>query len=139
MLKQEGKVDTEEESKGEETKNQLRDECIAEMKRVLKEEELAMKHARLQTKEENRNKMKEEEDRLIQEYEEAMNRITEGKMEMKSSANMQNQKIQEMEDMLREDTHKKSVFLVVGPLRFYPPYTNGLVVNATFFFFFFVL
>ena len=24
-------------------------------------------------------------------------------------------------------------FLVVGPLRFYPPYTNGLVVNATFF------
>ena len=22
----------------------------------------------------------------------------------------------------REDTHKKGVFLVVGPLRFYPPY-----------------
>jgi len=101
MLKQEGKVDTEEEAEGEETKNQLRDACIAEMKRVLKEEELAMKHVRLQTKEENRNKMKEEEDRLIQEYEEAMNRITEGKMAMKSSANMQNQKIQEMEDMLR--------------------------------------
>jgi len=98
MLKQEGKVDTEEEAEGEETKNQLRDACIAEMKRVLKEEELAMKHVRLQTKEENRNKMKEEEDRLIQEYEEAMNRITEGKMAMKSSANM---KIQEMEDMLR--------------------------------------
>ena len=110
MLKQEGKVDTEEEAEGEETKNQLRDACIAEMKRVLKEEELAMKHARLQTKEENRNKMKEEEDRLIQEYEEAMNRITEGEMAMKSSANMQNQKIQEMEDMLREDKHKKSVF-----------------------------
>ena len=107
MLKQEGKVDTEEEAEGEETKNQLRDACIAEMKRVLKEEELAMKHVRLQTKEENRNKMKEEEDRLIQEYEEAMNRITEGKMAMKSSANM---KIQEMEDMLREDTHKKSFF-----------------------------
>ena len=34
---------------------------------------------------------------------------------------------------LREDTHKKSVFLVVGPLRFYPPYTNGLVVHAIFF------
>ena len=29
-------------------------------------------------------------------------------------------------------THKKSVFLVVKPLRFYPPYTNGLVVHATF-------
>ena len=28
-------------------------------------------------------------------------------------------------------THKKSVFLVVGPLRFSPPYTNGLVVHAT--------
>ena len=34
---------------------------------------------------------------------------------------------------LREDTHKKVVFLVVRPLRFYPPYTNGLVVHATFF------
>ena len=34
---------------------------------------------------------------------------------------------------VREDTHKKSVFLVVGPLRFYPPYTNGLVVHANFF------
>ena len=33
----------------------------------------------------------------------------------------------------REDTHKKVFFLVVGPLRFYPPYTNGLVVHATFF------
>jgi len=34
-------------------------------------------------------------------------------------------------------THiKKVVLLVVGPLRFYPPYTNGLVVHATFFFFF---
>ena len=31
---------------------------------------------------------------------------------------------------LREDTHKKVFFLVVGPLRFYPPYTNGLVVHA---------
>ena len=30
--------------------------------------------------------------------------------------------------LVREDT-------MVGPLRFYPPYTNGLVVNATFFFF----
>ena len=29
-------------------------------------------------------------------------------------------------------THiKKCVFLVVGPLSFYPPYTNGLVVHAT--------
>ena len=37
--------------------------------------------------------------------------------------------------LLKEDTHKKSVILVVGPLRFYPPYTNGLVVHATFFFF----
>ena len=37
---------------------------------------------------------------------------------------------------VREDTHKKSVFLVVGPIRFYPPYTNGLVVHATFFSFF---
>jgi len=37
-------------------------------------------------------------------------------------------------------THiKKVVLLVVGPLRFYPPYTNGLVVHATFFFFFLVL
>ena len=32
-------------------------------------------------------------------------------------------------------THiKKSVFLVIGPLRFYPAYTNGLVVHATLFF-----
>ena len=30
-----------------------------------------------------------------------------------------------------EDTHKKVFFLVVGPLRGYPPYTNGLVVHAT--------
>ena len=35
---------------------------------------------------------------------------------------------------VREDTHKKSVFLEVGPLRFYPTYTNGLVVHAPFFF-----
>ena len=35
---------------------------------------------------------------------------------------------------LREVTHKKSVFLLVGPLRFNPPYTNGLVVPAIFFF-----
>ena len=34
----------------------------------------------------------------------------------------------------REDTH---FFLVVGPLRFYPPYTNGIVVHATFFLYFF--
>ena len=34
----------------------------------------------------------------------------------------------------REDTHKKSIFLVVGPPRFHPPYTNCLVVHATFFF-----
>ena len=40
---------------------------------------------------------------------------------------------------LREDTHKKSVFLVVEPLRVYPPYTNVLVVHATFFFNFFSL
>ena len=40
---------------------------------------------------------------------------------------------------LKEDTHKKiMVFLVVGPLRFYPLYTNGLVVLATFFFCFLV-
>ena len=32
-----------------------------------------------------------------------------------------------------KDTHKKMVFLVVGPLRFYPPYTNGLVVHTLFF------
>ena len=32
---------------------------------------------------------------------------------------------------IREDTHKKVSFLVVGPIRFYPPYTNGLVVHAT--------
>ena len=42
--------------------------------------------------------------------------------------------------MLGKTHIKKVVFLVVGPLRFYPPYTNGLVVNATdfdnFFFFF---
>ena len=38
--------------------------------------------------------------------------------------------------LLREDTHKKSVSLVVGPLRFYPPYANGLVVHAPFFSFF---
>ena len=36
--------------------------------------------------------------------------------------------------LLREDTHKKKCFLVVGPLEFYPPNTNGLVVHATFFF-----
>ena len=30
---------------------------------------------------------------------------------------------------LREDTHKKVVFLVVGPLRFYPPYTEGFFSN----------
>ena len=37
-------------------------------------------------------------------------------------------------------THiKKVFFLVVGPLRFYPPYTNGLVVHDTFFYFFFSL
>ena len=27
-------------------------------------------------------------------------------------------------------THIKKTVLVFGPLRFYPPYTNGLVVNA---------
>ena len=31
-------------------------------------------------------------------------------------------------------THKKSVFFVVVPLRFYPPYTNDLLVHATFFY-----
>ena len=37
---------------------------------------------------------------------------------------------------LSQDTHKKKVvFLVVGPLRFYPPYTKGLVAHAIFFFF----
>ena len=36
--------------------------------------------------------------------------------------------------MIREDTHKrKRFFLVVGPLRFYPPYTKFLVVHAIFF------
>ena len=46
------------------------------------------------------------------------------------------QKVSDMveSNALREDTHKKSVFLVVGPLRFYPPYTMPL-----FFFFFLVL
>ena len=34
---------------------------------------------------------------------------------------------------IREDTNKKNVFLVVGTLRFYPPYTNSLVVHAIFF------
>ena len=34
---------------------------------------------------------------------------------------------------MRKDTHKKVFFLVVGPLRFNPPYTNGLEVHATFF------
>ena len=39
--------------------------------------------------------------------------------------------------VIREDTHKKKFFFsVVGPLRFNPPYTNGLVVHATFFSFF---
>ena len=33
----------------------------------------------------------------------------------------------------REDTHKKSVFFSGGTLRFYPPYTNGLVVHFFFF------
>ena len=33
-------------------------------------------------------------------------------------------------------TWKKCLFLVVGPLRVYPLYTNGLVVHATFFLFF---
>ena len=42
----------------------------------------------------------------------------------------------ELFSTLREDTHKKRVFLVVGPLRFYPPYTNGLVVHAIFLSFF---
>ena len=37
-------------------------------------------------------------------------------------------------------THiKKCFFLVVGPLRYYPPYTNGLVVHTTFFLLFFSL
>ena len=42
---------------------------------------------------------------------------------------------------VREDTHTKSVFLVVGPLRFYPPYayTHGLVVHAIFFSFLFLV
>ena len=30
----------------------------------------------------------------------------------------------------REYTHSKKFFLVVGPVRFYPPYTNGLVVHV---------
>ena len=42
-------------------------------------------------------------------------------------------------NLVREDTHKKSVFLVVGPIRFYPPYPIGLVVHATFSFVFLVL
>ena len=33
---------------------------------------------------------------------------------------------------LRKDTNKKVFFLVVGPLRFYPPYTNGLVVRGVY-------
>ena len=31
---------------------------------------------------------------------------------------------------IREDTLKKRFFLVVDPVRFYPPYTNGLVVHS---------
>ena len=42
------------------------------------------------------------------------------------------------DETVREDTHKKVFFLVVGPLRFYPPYTNGLLVYATFFLLFLV-
>ena len=38
-----------------------------------------------------------------------------------------------------EDTHKKSDSLAVGPLRAYPPYTKGLVVHATTFFFSFLV
>ena len=34
---------------------------------------------------------------------------------------------------------KKVFFLVVGPLMFYPQYINGLVVHATFFYFFLLL
>ena len=42
------------------------------------------------------------------------------------------------EPQVREDTHiKKVFFLVVGPVRFYPHYTNGLVVHAIFDFFYF--
>ena len=43
------------------------------------------------------------------------------------------------DETVREDPHKKVFFLVVGPLRFYLPYTNGLVVHVTFLFFFFSL
>ena len=41
-------------------------------------------------------------------------------------------------NIIREDTNK-IIFLVVGPLRFFPPYTNDLVVHASFFSFFFLL
>ena len=38
--------------------------------------------------------------------------------------------------LLREDKNKTNKnFLVVGPLRFYPPYTNGFMVHAPLFFF----
>ena len=40
----------------------------------------------------------------------------------------------EIKSYVMEDTHKKSIFLVFGPLRFYPPYTKGLVVHVNFFF-----
>ena len=43
-------------------------------------------------------------------------------------------KLLEHKTLLLGKTHiKKSVFLVFGPLRFYPPYTNGLVAHVTFF------
>ena len=38
-----------------------------------------------------------------------------------------------------EKTHIKKCFFMVGPLRLHPPYTNSLVVHATFFSYFFSL
>ena len=48
--------------------------------------------------------------------------------------------IREILQLILAKTHtKKVLFLEVGPLRFYPPYPNGLVVQATFFSFIFII
>jgi len=54
---------------------------------------------------------------------------------MKSAQGREIKTYMEKEGIKREKKkkRKKKKFLVVGPLRFYPPYTNGLVVHTTFF------
>ena len=44
-------------------------------------------------------------------------------MKMKDSSLLPRYKYKRAKAKLREDTHKKGFFLVVGPLRVYPPYT----------------